>query len=272
MSRQSKLRGLTWMGGKSLNSVHGPGRWIASQLPTPTDNQVYVEPFAGMLSILLSRVPAGTEIICDTDERLINWWQVVRDQPKELAQKMQYTPHSRTQYERCKELQKDMESDPLERAWALSVVCSQSIRSTAEGGSWRIVRAGKNPTKGGAWERIEALADRLRYVQLENRDAIRVMEWVADSEHAVLYCDPPYGDARPYATDVDRQLLSDVLLAQKGRVAISGYPGDWDHLEGHGWHRQEFSSYVNLVSHSESTEKTEALWTNYKPLVQEALF
>ena len=40
--------------------------------------------------------------------------------------------------------------------------------------------------------KVEALSQRLKYVQLENCDALKLVERTVDLEYATLYLDPPY--------------------------------------------------------------------------------
>ena len=75
------LRGLKWVGGKSAASALGTGKWITSLLPY---DRTYAEPFAGMCGVLLQRFPSAEEIVNDLDERVVNWWRVVRDRPDEI--------------------------------------------------------------------------------------------------------------------------------------------------------------------------------------------
>ena len=70
------------MGGKSSKSISQTGAWIAGLLPPPEKRQTYLEPFCGMLGVLLQRSPPGHEIVNDADGAVINWWRTVRTQPQ----------------------------------------------------------------------------------------------------------------------------------------------------------------------------------------------
>ena len=126
---------------------------------------------------------------------------------------------------------------------------------------------------GRAWSSSDILAirDRTARVQIENVDAIQLLERIVSESSAVVYCDPPYRNANtvPYRYAPDWDALTEVLREQKGRVAISGYADDWDHL---GWRCESYATYVR-VYHTpkreiEAKPRTEKLWMNYDPVAQ----
>ena len=120
----------------------------------------------------------------------------------------------------------------------------------------------------GRWrnERMVILAERFWNMQIECLPAEKLLERLVEESHVLIYVDPPYPTANtePYnVCEVDIGLLSELLLAQKGQVAISGFRDEWDHL---GWERHEKEG----IRHSRPGERkkdasvvTEVLWTNY---------
>lgn len=89
-------RGLNYYGGKQKTAP-----WIASLLPT---RQAYLEPFAGMLSVLLARPKADVEIANDLDCNLWNWWRCVRERGGEMARRLDWTPIGRREFEEARRL------------------------------------------------------------------------------------------------------------------------------------------------------------------------
>ena len=76
-----KLRpAVKWHGGK-----HYLARRIISRLP---GHRVYVEPFAGGLSVLLNKVPAAVEIAGDLNPGLVGFYLVLRDRTEELMARL----------------------------------------------------------------------------------------------------------------------------------------------------------------------------------------
>ena len=52
---------------------------------------VYAEPFAGSLAVLLARPePRGREVVCDTDGHIVNFWRALRAAPHEVARWADY--------------------------------------------------------------------------------------------------------------------------------------------------------------------------------------
>ena len=89
---KNKVRALGWVGGKSAFGAHKTGKWIADQLPPVGTTYTYVEPFSGMLGVLLQRPRHRREIVNDLDGDLINWWRAVRDYPRELGDRLDWSP------------------------------------------------------------------------------------------------------------------------------------------------------------------------------------
>lgn len=67
-----------WFGGKR--------RWANAVWDRFGDPDVFAEPFAGSLAVLLHRVkPCGREIVTDTDGHISNFWRALRDAPLDVA-------------------------------------------------------------------------------------------------------------------------------------------------------------------------------------------
>ena len=268
------LAALPWPGGKSAAAPTGTGRWVAGLLPADRD-VAYIEPFAGMLGVLLQRPPSKVEIVNDADRSIVNWWLTVRHQPEALARALDATPSSRvlTGLARARGAERDGADDPpphgdLEWAADWAVMCCCTLG--ALGDDWARRQSVSSPGLPIrlAGPRIAPLAARLANVQLECGDAVSILEWTAGNERAVIYADPPYrGIDGYYGAGVDHDALDAALLAQRGRVAVSGYPGDRDALEAAGWERHERRCHQTMagVLASPQDPRTECAWTNYDP-------
>ena len=271
----TSLRGLQYFGGKSSQSPSGTGAWIASLLPADRDVH-YVEPFAGMLGVMLQRPESKLETVNDLDGRITNWWRQLRNHPDELLRRISTTPRSRETFAEAIGLIDS--ADEMTSAWAVSVVLLQSVRNSLDTrpSDWRrsMKWRAAQPAFMEYTHNLELVAKRIARAQIENRDAVEILGRVADDERTLVYADPPYRSApgaKVYATStVDVDALTDVFKAQKGRVAISGYGDEWDHLRL-GWRRHErevsAAGLGDLVRSQTATlpVKTEVLWTNFEP-------
>ena len=238
----------------------------------PTNRKSYIEPFGGMASVLLNRPPAGVEVYNDLNGRVVNWFRVVRDQPADLIRLLKSTPYSREIWEECRqEIVKDEEHAPLNRAYHFTVVVSMNIRHNDNiqahtKGTWSRSPVRTNSTPfANLPGMLPFISARMRLVQIENINALKLIKDCAKFSDILIYCDPPYlsRDSSGYKNDdFDVEELKEVLLAQKGAVAISGANEEWDSL---GWHKHEQRLAKNRVMHGFELGENdmEAVWTNY---------
>lgn len=254
---RAPLSALPYYGGKSPRM--GVATWIASLLP---HRNCYVEPFAGMLGVLLTRQRSPIEHVNDSDRRIVTWWDAVREKPDELAALLNATPYSRVTYQRCQRIVSgETPADDLQTAWAVAVVLTQSRLPSMWNGGWRLKQSGSFAcSHQHTASQISALAERLRHVMLDCRDAIDVVAEYVDNDDAVLYLDPPYAGRGSYAHDVDLTQLADAVRNARCDVAISGFEScGWDAMLG--WRRHDKVKHQG-INHS---ERVECLWTNYAP-------
>ena len=258
-------RTLPYYGGKR---GYGKAEWIASFLPHTPDS-CYVEPFAGMVAVLLARSPVKREVLNDLNRRVVNWLRVVRDYPEDFGRLVEKTPISRVEYEWALTAMDDESLPPLRRALAFHVAVDQSLlrSDTASVASWRcITRFDGGVRRNHRQDEIERIGKRLGNVQLECIDACILLDRIKDMDYCTIYCDPPYstsdrGKRRGYSVwEVDREGLADLLVAQRGAVGISGYGGEWDML---GWRKISRPALRNQISGVKSS-RIEVLWLNDK--------
>lgn len=236
--------------------------WIAAHFPP---HRIYVEPFAGSLTVLCSKRPAAVEIANDLDREVITFWQVLRDRPEELARALALTPWSRVEYR----LADESTDEPLEQARRLVVRCWQSVgRASGLRSGWKLDLRSNSPACS-VWQnlprRIVAVARRLQGVTLECRPALELIERLQEPE-VLLYCDPPYPLVtrdRAYYTqemsDADHAALLERLDAHPASILLSGYANPlYDQRLAH-WERRAVSAQDTA-----SNEKTEVLWINPK--------
>ena len=264
LSKKNNLKGLPYYGGKSPG--YGTGPWIASHLP---QGKTYVEAFAGMAGVLLSRPPITTEVLNDADGHLVNWWKMVRDKPKEMNDLVAKTPISRQIYNESHDalMSGELDDDPLRRALAYHVCIQQGFVKGLGRKGWGATYVDKGGKKHAFnKEHIPSLAKRMRNVYLECCAAEKIIKNSSPYKDLVLYLDPPYVSANTGGylhKEFDVAKLTELVKKCKGFVAISGYGEEWDHLEG--WHRHEYKTIGRTnwgKKSAQEKERIEVLWTN----------
>jgi len=267
--KNGRIIAIRWYGGKFSHL-----EWLLPLLP---ECQHFCEPFGGSASVLLNRHPSPVETYNDIDGDLVNFFRVLRDRPDELIEKLVFTPFSREEFRRAYEARGRVDLPEVERARLFFIRAEQvriGLAQTSTAGRWAWCRlTSRRGMAGGVsrWlNRIDALwavSERLRLVQIENRDAIEVIEKY-DSPQTLFYLDPPYphesrSDVHSYAyemTEEGHRRLADVLHSIRGKAAISGYLSPLMEELYHDWIRVDAPG---ALIHSVKKPRVESLWINY---------
>ena len=215
-------------------------------VPLIPRHTVYVEPFAGGAAVFFAKPwPKVTnnnhyrEVLNDKDQRIINFYQQLRDNGQELCDKLALTLYSEAEHKRAKDL--DCE-DKLEAARRYYINSQQSFSNQLNRGWGRNVY---NCNSAAAWankvNKLPEYIDRMAGVHIACDDALKIIKrW--DSPQTFFYCDPPYpgtncGHYCGY-TSADFQALVDTLNNAQGSFLLSNYdqpdasiPADWERLE-----------------------------------------
>lgn len=259
-----------WYGGKYSHL-----NWLLPLLP---ETKHYCEPYGGSAAVIINKKPAMVETYNDLDGDVVNFFKVLREQKDELLYQIGMTPFSKEEFAKAiKANGNGKELTDLERARKFYVRARQvrtGLAQTATVGRWanclktsRAGMAGAVSRWLGGIKSLEFIASRLLRVQIENDDALSVIDRY-DSDETLFYCDPPYphesrGDSNAYLFEMTNQEhieLASLLHKVEGKVAISGYKCDlMDELYG-DWnvHTAETKKALSVKS-----DRTEILWTNY---------
>ena len=268
---------LRYFGGKWLLAP-----WIIAHFPP---HRVYVEPFGGGASVLLRKAPAYAEYYGDLDEGVVEFFEVLRDQPGELERLLRFTPFARVEFERAYA----PADTPLERARRLVI---RSIMGFGGDGATSTYRTGFRATSNRSgttpahdWKNypdaIHAMAERLQGVVLESKPAPELMA-AHDGPETLHYVNPPYlpetrarlartrsvdaegkdtyrGSYRFEMTPEQHGALLECLLGLQGGVVLSGYPSAlYDGvLCSQGWRRVQRQARADGAR-----ARTEVLWIN----------
>jgi DNA adenine methylase len=277
--RGNRLIAFGWYGGKFSHLD-----WLLPLLP---ECHHYCEPFAGSGAILINRPPSAVETYNDIDGEVVNFFRVLRDKPDMLVRAIGLTPFSREEYHLA------IYGDPsgisdVERARRFYIRARQTrtgLAQTASLGRWAnckdTSRAGMSGVVSrwlGGVDALDAIAQRLLRVQIENRPAVDVLR-LYDSPQTLFYCDPPYlhatrGDAKAYGFEMDEKQHGEFARAAnecRGKLAVSGYEHPlMDELFPKPKWRKTFGPEKTI--HSTKDTRREVLWTNYEPPKQREMF
>jgi len=238
----------------------------------------YVEPFCGSLAVLMAKAPSAHETVNDLDGDLMNFWQVLRDRPEELARACALTPHARAEQVAAYDL---TGCDELERARRIWVQLTQGRSGLRRKTGWRhYIKPCRDTGSGsmpryldGYVDRIAPAAERLHAVSLECLPALTLIEKYGRDRDVLLYVDPPYlasvrqGAADAYTHEMgdesDHRALAAALHVARATVVLSGYASDlYDRELYAGWDRHTMHA---TSGHGSSPGRTEVLWSN-RPL------
>lgn len=263
----------------------GKARMAATIAALIPPHRLYVEPFAGSAAVLLAKPPSKHEVLNDADGNVVAFYRALREHPEELQRALTLTPYSRDEYAACADMGDDL---PLmERARRFVVRTSQSINAAGAAGSpgWALstTRNQSRPgTFAGAVDRLDAVAERLRRVYIENADAVLVIERHGKYADAVIYADPPYlretrttGGASSYRLDTnapdEHARYLDALNRCAATVILSGYASPMYRDRLTGWAEVPVAISKPSANRSGKTQTgaAEVLWI--KPADQDNL-
>jgi len=189
----------------------GKNRAVKAIYACIPDNETRLcSPFLGGASIELACTPKMEVFGYDVFSPLIDFWQVLMDNPKLLADRVEhYYPLSRTEFYNLQKRYINLESK-IERAVAFYVLNRSSFSGTTLSG-------GMSP---GHPRFTESSIERLRSFRADNFsvECADFREAIPNHRDAFLYLDPPYingqalygvkGDTQK---DFDHQALADIL-------------------------------------------------------------
>lgn len=244
--------------------------FILPQLAIP--HTTYVELFAGSLSVLINKAPVEREVVNDLAEDVADFWRCLRDRRDDLIEALNQTPPGDVEYKRVAESAPT--DDLVERARRFIVMVTQSFNNIPVGGSCSLCQF---PAYNNTRDSLNVIADRMRRVAVENRDAVDMIHRINGLTRSgtrlipcLIFADPPYMTDGRSSTgqyihdDFDHERFLDAVvdLPPRTHIAISGYDSELynSKLDREGWHRAE----CDLPLKSLVPGKTEVIWRNYE--------
>ncbi len=239
-------------------------------LPLVPPHKLYCEPFFGGGALFFAKAKSEVEVINDVNGEVVNFFKVVKTKFPELQKEIKGSPHSRELFKRAKAIYDfpDMFSD-VQRAWAFWILTNQGFAGMI--GSWGFGKTASKE-KAVASKRdsfTKDYADRLRTVQVEHNDALKVIDR-CDDKSSFLYCDPPYinsdqGHYEGYSENEYEALLQR-LVRFKGKFLLSSYPSDLlnRYVRKYKWRVKKVRKAV-AVTKLTNKQKVEMIVMNYDP-------
>lgn len=253
-------------------------KWIISHFPDEYEKMVYVEPYGGAASVLLTKLPSKVEVYNDLDDLVINFFHVLRNDFDELQRQLSVTLYHEGEHRQSKDLINS--NDPMVKAVAFYVNHQQSVGGI--GGKSGFGYGKKTSRRGmpllvSAWltsisDNLPLVADRLIRVQFMQRSAMKVIH-LFDSPDTFFYLDPPYlADVivgkkiyQHGMTIEQHQELLNLLTQIKGRFILSGYmsPLYDSHAKRFGWvcYRKDSANMLAAGREIQSS-LVDCIWTN----------
>ncbi len=268
---------------------HG-GKWMLAPwiIEHFGPHRIYVEPFGGAAGVLLRKPISYSEVYNDLDDEVVGMFRVLQE-PKlanRLIDLLILTPFSRAEFD----LSYEATDDPVESARRLIIRSFMGFGSDGHNGARKTgFRSGSRKsgtTPAHDWanypDALRIIVERFRKVNVENRDAIWVLEH-NDGPETLHYIDPPYVHAtrsparnserknyRHEMTEEQHAELLETIVQLEGMAVLSGYRCDLydDMLEG--WFRKDRAALADGAR-----ARVESLWLNtaaVEALPQQELF
>jgi len=256
---------ITYYGGK-LNML----RHI---LPLIPEHKIYTEAFFGGGAVFFAKAPSASETINDTNNLVINFYEVIKTDFVSLKAKIEATLFSRATYTVALAIYRMPHLfNKLQQAWAFYVATNMGFACNV--GSWGYDKYGKR-VKAFKNKKIafdQSIYQRLENTQIEHNDACKVIT-SRDTMDAFHYVDPPYinSDQGLYGgyTKTDYIKLLETLSAIKGKFLLSSYPSDIldEYIHKNRWYSRRFEKPLNASlgksGEARSSKKVEVLTANY---------
>lgn len=242
-------------------------------LPLIPEHRIYTESFFGGGAVFFAKEPAESEIINDSNNIIVTFYEVCKTDFDNLKQKIEATPFSRASYKVALSIYRMPHLfSKLQIAWAFYI--ATQLGFACKVGSFGYSRYASQ-VKAFKQKKIlftNDIVKRLEDTQIESHDAYQVIT-SRDTEDAFHYVDPPYinsnqGHYDGY-TEGDYQKLLNTLSNIKGKFLLSSYPSAilQTYIEKNGWHIKSFDkplSAKKVQAGQTRPRKTEVLVANYE--------
>lgn len=174
---------LPWTGGKS--------RLAEQIIGTFPKHSVYIEPFFGAGWVFFKKQPADTNIINDINDSLINFYQVIRDEPQTFLKELFFTLRHETQFEEFKQIYFDKEQYNKLNKVRKALIYYYLVKGSYNGLIRSFSLADKGMQSDGVLETMWSVSKMLRDTIILNRDYREILKHYVNPK-TLVYLDPPY--------------------------------------------------------------------------------
>lgn len=247
------------------------------------DKKQFVSLFTGGGAVEIAKSKHEVEVWNDIDANVITFWEVLQSDKLycDLEKKIKATLHAEFYHSAAKDILKNKEGFGIvEIAWATWVQCSMSFSNAMFNGFAFANDNSRNLQTANKRERFSKLMyDRVRLIQIFNRDAISLLE-LKDTPDTHYFADPPYvesdcGHYKGKFTELAYNGLLDKLGKIKGTFLLTTYPSDTleYYRKKYGWQVQDKKVVLSVDGRRAETKyKTECITYNYEKQTKLNLF
>lgn len=250
----------------------GKQRLIPEILPLIPPHVQWVEVFCGGAAVTFAKQPSHNEVINDIDSRLTNFYWQMKTNFKELQSLIQATMHSENHYKNAEKVIEDESETPVRKAWAYWVR-TQMAFSFIYGGGFAFGETGSAKNTANKRDNFTTMyEERMRCIEVFNRDAVELIKLKDNSENTLFFCDPPYvssdqGHYKGYTKENFIALL-ERLKNIKSRFILSSYPEPelMEYRKECGWKSKDVPQVVSVTGKRDGQlMKTECITYNFDP-------
>ncbi len=254
---------ITYIGGK-----HYAKDFIVSTLDY--SKTTYIELFGGSGKILFNKQKHTIEIYNDINYNLYSLFYTVKNYPNEFLNRIKYTLYCENIFRYYKDY---IPTDIIDNAVKAFIIYNMSF--SGMGNTYRYGFIKNFATQFiNKLNGLSSLSNRLKDVEILNKDFREVLKSIETEEDIMLYADPPYYGTEHYYNGAgeyfgieEHRILAEYLNNAKYSVAISYYYFDGIE-ELYPKNKWNYLSYeiTNRVpkSYQHRTRKKELLLTNYQ--------
>ncbi|MCL7753085.1 DNA adenine methylase [Polaribacter sp. Z022] len=250
----------------------GKQNMVSTILPLIPKHSIYTEAFFGGGAIFFAKEPVESEIINDTNNMVVNFYEVVKTNFEWLKTRIQATAFSRATYNVALTIYRMPHLfNKKQQAWAFYVGTNFGFGCAI--GSWGYDKYGKQAKKllNKKMNFNSDVFKRLENTQIECNDACKVIK-ARDSVDTFHYIDPPYfNSCQSFYNGYSEAHFEELLVTLgsiKGKFLLSSYPSEilTKHIKKNGWYTKHFDKPLTAkksVAGEKRKRKIEVLTANY---------